>query len=142
MQAHTILKSGGHRHQRHEQPPPARDNKRHEGDPSLCLHKVQDVLASFLKDVAYSVLPAVQGPGRGRLQEALSRLQGMALAAFMRAYPFIHMAQEGLTFSYQLAYLLQSSPYFSPTLHALGQHVVRTSAQELVCPESFFPVCA
>ncbi len=60
------------------------------------------------------------------------RLQEAALAAFMKAYPFIHMAQEGLTFSYQLAYLLQSSPYFSPTLHLLGQHVVRTSAQELV----------
>ena len=74
----------------------------------------------------------VQGSGSSRLQEAVLRLQEMALAAFMKAYPFIHMAQEGLTFSYQLAYLLQSSPYFSPTLHLLGQHVVRTSAQELV----------
>ena len=74
----------------------------------------------------------VQGSRSGRLQEALACLQEAALAAFMKAYPFIHMAQEGLTFSYQLAYLLQSSPYFSPTLHLLGQHVVRTSAQELV----------
>ena len=74
----------------------------------------------------------MQGSGASRLQEALSRLRESALAAFMKAYPFIHMAQEGATFSYQLAYLLQSSPYFSPTLHVLGQHVVRTSAQELV----------
>ena len=74
----------------------------------------------------------VQGSGNSRVQEAIRRMQEMALAAFVKAYPFIHMAQEGLTFSYQLAYLLQSSPYFSPTLHVLGQHVVRTSAQELV----------
>ena len=59
----------------------------------------------------------------------------MALAAFMKAYPFMHMAGEGLTFSYQLAYLLQSSPYFSPGLHLLRQHVVRTSARELVSPQ-------
>ena len=60
----------------------------------------------------------------------------MTLAAFMKAYPFMHMAGEGLTFSYQLAYLLQSSPYFSPGLHLLRQHVVRTSARELVSPNS------
>ena len=106
---------------------------------SLCLLDVQDGLALFLKHVAYSLLPAVQGSRQGRLQEALSRLRALALAGFMRAYPFIHMAQEGLTFSYQLAYLLQSSPYFSPTLHVLGQHVVRTSAQELVCPKKLSP---
>ena len=60
----------------------------------------------------------------------------MALAAFMKAYPFMHMAGEGLTFSYQLAYLLQSSPYFSLGLHLLRQHVVRTSARELVSPHT------
>ena len=73
-----------------------------------------------------------QVAGEGRLREAAGRVREMALAAFMRAYPFVHMAQEGLTFSYQLAYLLQSSPYFLPGLHLLGQHVVRTSAQEQV----------
>ena len=59
----------------------------------------------------------------------------MALAAFMRLYPWLHMLQEGLSFSYQLAYLLQASPYFSPTLHVLRQHVERASGQQLV---SFF----
>ena len=80
----------------------------------------------------YLMSSDVQGSGSSRVQAAIRRMQEMALAAFIKAYPFIHMAQEGLTFSYQLAYLLQSSPYFSPTLHVLGQHVVRTSAQELV----------
>ena len=72
----------------------------------------------------------------GRLRAAVAKLRAVALAAFMKAYPFMHMAGEGLTFSYQLAYLLQSSPYFSPGLHLLGQHVVRTSARELVSPHT------
>ena len=75
----------------------------------------------------------------GRLRAAVAKLRAVALAAFMKAYPFMHMAGEGLTFSYQLAYLLQSSPYFSPGLHLLRQHVVRTSARELVCPHE--PAC-
>ena len=78
----------------------------------------------------------VQGAGEGRLRAAVGTLRAVALAAFMKAYPFMHMAGEGLTFSYQLTYLLQSSPYFSPGLHLLQQHVVRTSAQELVSPQS------
>ena len=80
--------------------------------------------------------PCVQDAEAGRLRAAVGKLRAVALAAFMKAYPFMHMAGEGLTFSYQLAYLLQSSPYFSPGLHLLRQHVVRTSARELVCPPS------
>lgn len=61
-----------------------------------------------------------------------SRLRQLALRAFLRVYTLLHMLSEGLSFSYQLAYLLQASPYFSPSLHLLGQHVVRASGQQLV----------
>ena len=74
----------------------------------------------------------MQDAAAGRLRAAVGKLRAVALAAFTKVYPFMHMAGEGLTFSYQLAYLLQSSPYFSPGLHLLRQHVVRTSARELV----------
>ena len=96
---------------------------------TMCTLSPQGYKSKTLHDL---VISHAQNSRASRLQEALLRLRETALAAFMRAYPFIHMAQEGLTFSYQLAYLLQSSPYFSPTLHLLGQHAVRTSAQELV----------
>ena len=73
----------------------------------------------------------------GRLRAAVAKLRAAALAAFMKAYPFMHMAGEGLTFSYQLAYLLQPAvAIFSPGLHLLRQHVVRTSARELVSPHT------
>ena len=35
---------------------------------------------------------------------------------------------------YQLLYLLDSTPYFSPVLHLLQQHVVRVSGHEMVSP--------
>ena len=59
-------------------------------------------------------------------------MRQLALRVFLQLYPFLHMLSEGLSFSYQLAYLLQASPYFSPSLHLLGQHVVRASGQQLV----------
>ena len=69
---------------------------------------------------------------RGRLRALRAKLRTLALAAFLRLYPLLHMAGEGACFGYQLAYLLQASPYFSPTLHLLRQHVVRASGRELV----------
>ncbi|KAK9916810.1 hypothetical protein WJX75_007322 [Coccomyxa subellipsoidea] len=67
-----------------------------------------------------------------RWRQRIAQVRAVALAAFMRLYPWLHMLQEGLSFSYQLAYLLQASPYFSPTLHILRQHVERASGQQLV----------
>ncbi len=72
-----------------------------------------------------------------RWQQRLAQARALGLTAFMRLYPWLHMVQEGLSFSYQLAYLLQASPYFSPMLHMLRQHVERASGQQLVR----FPLC-
>lgn len=81
-----------------------------------------------------SQLWRVQAAGGSRVRAALARLRAASLAAFLRLYPVLHMAAEGATFGYQMAYLLQASPFFSPSLHLLGQHVVRTSGQEMVRP--------
>ena len=55
----------------------------------------------------------------------------------MRLFPWIHATQEGLRFGYQLLYLLDSSPYYSPALHLLGQNIVRVSGQEMVSQAYF-----
>ena len=44
----------------------------------------------------------------------------------------MHAGAEGLKFGYQLLYLLEASPYYSPALHLLRQRVVRVSGADLV----------
>lgn len=47
-------------------------------------------------------------------------------------YPWIHATSEGLTFTYQLLYLLDATGFYSVGLHALGIHVCRATGQELM----------
>ncbi|XP_020579009.1 peroxisome biogenesis protein 12 [Phalaenopsis equestris] len=47
-------------------------------------------------------------------------------------YPWIHATNEGLSFAYQLLYLLDATGFFSLGLHALGIHVSRATGQELM----------
>lgn len=47
---------------------------------------------------------------------------------FLVAYLFF----AGLSFAYQLLYLLDATGFYSPDLHALGIHVCRATGQELV----------
>ena len=49
-----------------------------------------------------------------------------------QAFPWLHAGQEGAQFVYQLLYLVDLTPYYSPVLHALRQRVVRVSGAELV----------
>lgn len=62
------------------------------------------------------------------------QIQSQALRLFMRLFPWIHATQEGLKFGYQLLYLLDSTPFYTPVLHLLGQNIVRVSGQEMVSP--------
>lgn len=90
-------------------------------------------------------------------QARLESARAAATAAYIRAYPATIAACEALRLAYQLAYLLDLSPpaagrrrnggttsqtstplsldppppYFSPTLHWLGQVIVRVSGSEL-----------
>jgi len=91
----------------------------------------------------------------------LAAARAAAAAAYVRAYPAVVAAAEGLRLAYQLAYLLELSPpgrvarrrggaaaspsssssslvaldppppFFSPVLHWLGQVIVRVSGSEL-----------
>ncbi|XP_038705196.1 peroxisome biogenesis protein 12 isoform X1 [Tripterygium wilfordii] len=62
---------------------------------------------------------------RARLKKKIQKI----LAA---CYPWLHASGEGLSFSYQLLYLLDATGFYSLGLHALGIHVCRASGQELM----------
>ncbi|XP_002521990.2 peroxisome biogenesis protein 12 [Ricinus communis] len=47
-------------------------------------------------------------------------------------YPWVHATSEGLSFTYQLLYLLDATGFYSLGLHALGIHVCRATGQELM----------
>ncbi|KAL0927285.1 hypothetical protein M5K25_001448 [Dendrobium thyrsiflorum] len=47
-------------------------------------------------------------------------------------YPWVHATNEGLSFAYQLLYLLDATGFFTLGLHALGIHVCRATGQELM----------
>ncbi|KAL6966639.1 ubiquitin-protein ligase peroxin 12, variant 2 [Sarracenia purpurea var. burkii] len=47
-------------------------------------------------------------------------------------YPWVHAGNEGLSFAYQLLYLLDATGFYSLGLHALGIHVCRATGQELM----------
>ncbi|KAH6761961.1 peroxin-12 [Perilla frutescens var. hirtella] len=47
-------------------------------------------------------------------------------------YPWLHAGNEGLSFAYQLLYLLDATGFHSLGLHALGIHVCRATGQELM----------
>lgn len=47
-------------------------------------------------------------------------------------YPWLHASTEGLSFTYQLLYLLDATGFYSVGLHALGVHVCRATGQELM----------
>ena len=77
-----------------------------------------------------SIQHCLQQPERRSLWR---RTQAQILRLFMCLFPWIHATQEGLRFGYQLLYLLDSSPFYTPILHLLGQNIVRVSGQEMVC---------
>ncbi|KAJ6951614.1 peroxisome biogenesis protein 12 isoform X1 [Populus alba x Populus x berolinensis] len=47
-------------------------------------------------------------------------------------YPWLHASSEGMSFAYQLLYLLDATGFYSLGLHALGIHVCRATGQELM----------
>ncbi|PIN21764.1 putative E3 ubiquitin ligase involved in peroxisome organization [Handroanthus impetiginosus] len=47
-------------------------------------------------------------------------------------YPWLHAGNEGLSFAYQLLYLLDATGFYSLGLHVLGIHVCRATGQELM----------
>ncbi|XWS42593.1 hypothetical protein CRYUN_Cryun16bG0027200 [Craigia yunnanensis] len=62
---------------------------------------------------------------RTRLAKNIQKIVGAC-------YPWVHATTEGLTFTYQLLYLLDATGFYSVGLHALGIHVCRATGQELM----------
>ncbi len=54
----------------------------------------------------------------------------VAKKSFLYIYPFLHMTKEGLNVAYNLMYMIQKSPYYDPSLHALGQVIRRTNMHD------------
>lgn len=79
-----------------------------------------------------------------KLQSLLKECKRMLLRAFLLVYPYASSLWEAAGFVYQLLYLLDASPFYSPMHHVLKQQIVRVSAHELVrsivC--SFSPICS
>ncbi|KAI4301959.1 hypothetical protein L6164_035189 [Bauhinia variegata] len=61
-----------------------------------------------------------------------ARMRKRAQKVIGVCYPWLHASTEGLSFAYQLLYLLDASGYYSVALHALGIHVCRATGQELM----------
>jgi len=74
---------------------------------------------------------ASSSPSSGDVTRLRLRLRQYTLNAFQRIYPWVNAAYEGSRFFYQLFYLLNRTPYFSPELHILGLTVARTSASDM-----------
>lgn len=51
--------------------------------------------------------------------------------AFVKFYPYFHLTHEGSIFLYQLAYLLEYTPYWSFSLHALGVILRRMTVADI-----------
>ncbi|KAF4403413.1 hypothetical protein G4B88_008059 [Cannabis sativa] len=76
-----------------------------------------DSLVSSATTVTESLL-------RAQLLKKIQRIIGAC-------YPWVHASSEGLSFSYQLLYLLDATGFYSLGLHALGIHVCPATGQEL-----------
>ncbi|OWM71664.1 peroxisome biogenesis protein 12 [Punica granatum] len=62
---------------------------------------------------------------RTRLTKKIQKIIGVC-------FPWIHASSEGLSFAYQLLYLLDATGFYSLGLHALKMQVCRATGQELM----------
>ncbi|KAI4364541.1 hypothetical protein MLD38_020617 [Melastoma candidum] len=87
-----------------------------------------------LADVNFiaEVEPAVDSAGRSAQTTSRRHLTKRIQRVIGILYPWIHASSEGLSFSYQLLYLLDATGFYSLGLHALGIQVCRATGQELM----------
>ncbi|KAI4378992.1 hypothetical protein MLD38_016402 [Melastoma candidum] len=72
-----------------------------------------------------SVGQSAQTTSRRHLTKKIQKVIGVL-------YPWIHASSEGLSFAYQLLYLLDATGFYSLGLHVLGIQVRRATGQELM----------
>ncbi|KAL4190524.1 hypothetical protein AMTRI_Chr07g76130 [Amborella trichopoda] len=61
-----------------------------------------------------------------------ARVKNLVKRIISACYPWIHATNEGLSFAYQLLYLLDATSFYSPALHILTVNVCRATGQELM----------
>lgn len=85
--------------------------------------------ADYFSEERGSLIPTrasdVEVSVRARLTKRFQKFIGIF-------YPWLHAGNEGLSFAYQLLYLLDATGFYSLGLHALGIHVCRATGQELM----------
>ncbi|MQL79926.1 hypothetical protein Taro_012373 [Colocasia esculenta] len=62
----------------------------------------------------------------------ITRIKKQLSAVIAACYPWIHASNEGLSFAYQLLYLLDATGFYNLGLHVLGVHVCRATGQEMM----------
>ncbi|KMZ69394.1 Peroxisome assembly protein [Zostera marina] len=68
----------------------------------------------------------------GREISIMTHIKKKLVSIVVACYPWIHATNEGLSFSYQLLYLLDATGFYNQGLHVLGIHVCRATGQELM----------
>ncbi|KAH9658882.1 peroxisome biogenesis protein 12 [Citrus sinensis] len=76
--------------------------------------------------------PLVSRGGTDAETSVRTRLTKKIQKTIFACYPWLHASCEGLSFTYQLLYLLDATGFYSVGLHALGIHVCRATGQELM----------
>lgn len=78
-------------------------------------------------EISNARVEPLRGEGSSMVQ-----IKKKIMAVIGACYPWIHATNEGLSFAYQLLYLLDATGFYTPGLHVLGVHVCRATGQELM----------
>ena len=70
-------------------------------------------------------------PSTSLNSKKVGQLKSSLLSIFLTTFPFLQLSKDGISFLYQLAYLMGQSAYFSPSLHILGLIVRRVKIENL-----------
>lgn len=62
----------------------------------------------------------------------IGQIKKKLMSIIFACYPWIHATNEGLSFAYQLLYLLDATGFYNAGLHILGVQVCRATGQELM----------
>ncbi|KAG6554901.1 hypothetical protein Mapa_003485 [Marchantia paleacea] len=89
---------------------------------------VDAVEVESINDESRSNRDERQGSEATVTQRIKSRISKLCV----QIYPWLHASHEGLSFAYQLLYLLDATQFYTPGLHLLGIQVSRASGQELM----------
>ncbi|XP_078429283.1 peroxin-12 [Wolffia australiana] len=77
-------------------------------------------------------LPSREQHSAGSPSSSMDLVKRRVSVLVAACYPLIHASSEGMSFAYQLLYLLDATGFYNVGLHILGVQVCRASGQELM----------